>query len=141
MKTVDYEAVDYVSAASEMIKFTLYSCCERMGQGAVKGFIPDMAMGTIADPGYSQRKAMYFDDTKAVNCFTMAVPLNGTFGFCDYDEILYGLKIRFQQQRNDNENIERSAETMNIVCYFKNVWTDSDKTWGMSWVGDENKAI
>ena len=31
MKTVDYEAVDYVSAASEMIKFTLYSCCERMG--------------------------------------------------------------------------------------------------------------
>ena len=26
----------------------------------------------------------------------------GIFGFCDYDEVLYELKIRFQLQRNDN---------------------------------------
>ena len=30
-----------------------------MGKGAVEGFIPDTAMGTNTDPGYSQRKGMY----------------------------------------------------------------------------------
>ena len=34
----------------------------------------------------------------------MAVPLKGKFVFCDHDKVLYGLKIRFQLQRNDNEN-------------------------------------
>ena len=28
----------------------------------------------------------------------------GIFGFCDHDKVLYGVKIRFQLQRNDNEN-------------------------------------
>ena len=28
----------------------------------------------------------------------------GIFGFWDHDKVLYGLKIRFQLQRNDNEN-------------------------------------
>ena len=42
----EVEAVDYVSAVSEMMKFTLYSFSDRMGKGAVEGFIPDMAMGT-----------------------------------------------------------------------------------------------
>ena len=71
---------------------------------AVKGFIPDMTMRTNADPIYSQRKGMYNDYAKAENSFTVAVPLQGIFGFCDYDKVLYGLKIRFQLQRNDNEN-------------------------------------
>ena len=75
-----------------------------MGKGAVEGFIPDMAMGTNTDPGYSQRKGMYNDDAKAVNSFTVAVPLQGIFGFCDHDKVLYVLKIRFQLQRNDSEN-------------------------------------
>ena len=47
---------------------------------------------------------MYNDDTKADNSFPGAVPLKGIFGFCDHDKVLYGLKIRFQLQRNDNEN-------------------------------------
>ena len=35
----------------------------------------------------------------------MVVPLKGIFvGFCDYDKGFCGLKIRFQLQRNDNEN-------------------------------------
>ena len=63
--TQEVEAVDYVSATSEMMKFTQYSFRDRMGKGAVKGFIPDMATGTNTDPGYSQRKGMYNDDTKA----------------------------------------------------------------------------
>ena len=41
---------------------------------------------------------------KAGNSFTVAVTLKGIFGFCDHDKVLYGLKIRFQLQRNDNEN-------------------------------------
>ena len=48
-----------------------------MGKGALKGFIPDMATGINTDPGCSQRKAMYNDDTKAGNSFAMAVPLKG----------------------------------------------------------------
>ena len=102
--TQEVEAVDYVSAVSEMMKFTLYSFGDRMGKGAVEGFIPDMSTGTTTDPGYTQRKGAYNDDTKAVNSFTVAVPLEGIFGFCDHDNVLYGLKIRFQLQRNDNEN-------------------------------------
>ena len=106
--TQEVEAVDDVSAKSEMMKFTLYSFSDRMGKGAVKGFIPDMATGTNTDPGYSQRKGMNNDDTKAImmiqNSFTVAVPLKGIFGFCDHDKVLYGLKIRSQLQRNDNEN-------------------------------------
>ena len=47
---------------------------------------------------------MYTDDAKAGNCFTVAVPLKGILGFSDYDKVLNGLKIRFQLQRNDNEN-------------------------------------
>ena len=43
--TQEVEAVDYVSAASEMMKFTLYSFSDRMGKGAVEGFIPDMSTG------------------------------------------------------------------------------------------------
>ncbi len=72
--TQEVEAVDYVSAVSEMMKFTLYSFSDRMGKGAVKGFIPDMSTGTSTDPGYSQRKGMYNDDTKTGNSFTVAVP-------------------------------------------------------------------
>ena len=102
--TQEVEAVDYVSATSEMMNFTLYSFSDRMGKGAVEGFIPDMAMGTNTDPGCSQKKGMYNDDTKTGNSFTVAVPLKGIFGFCDHDEVLYGLKIIFQLQRNDNEN-------------------------------------
>ena len=75
-----------------------------MGKGAVEGFIPDMATETNTDPGYSQRKGIYNDDTKTGNSFTVAVPLKGIFGFCDHDKVLCGLKIRFQLQRNDNEN-------------------------------------
>ena len=75
-----------------------------MGKAAVEGFIPDMATGTNTVPRYSQRKGMYNDDTKAGNSFTVAVPLKGIFGFCDHDKVLYGLKIRFQLQRNDHEN-------------------------------------
>ena len=102
--TQEVEAVDYVSAVSEMMKFTLYTFSDRMGKGSVEGFIPDMSTGTNTDPGYIQRKGMYNDDTKAENSFTVAVPLKGIFGFCDHDKVLYGLKIRFQLQRNDNEN-------------------------------------
>ena len=47
---------------------------------------------------------MYNDDTKACNSFTVAVPFKSIFGFCDYDKVLCGLKIRLQLQRNDNEN-------------------------------------
>ena len=47
---------------------------------------------------------MFNDESKAENSFTMAVPLKGIFGFYDYDKVLCGLKIRFQLQRNDNEN-------------------------------------
>ena len=36
-----------------------------------------MVTGTITDPGYRQRKGMYNDDAKAVNSFTVAVPLKG----------------------------------------------------------------
>ena len=86
------------------MKFTLYSFSDRMGKGAVKGFIPDMSTGTNTDPGYSQRKAMYNVDTNVGHSFTMAVPLKGIFGFCDHDKVLCGLKIRFQLQRNENEN-------------------------------------
>ncbi len=64
-----------------------------MGKGAVEGFIPDMTTGTNTDLSYSQRKGLYNDDTKAGNSFTVAVPLKGIFGFCDYDKVLYGLKI------------------------------------------------
>ena len=98
------EAVDYASATTETMKFTLYSFSDRMGKGTVEGFIPDMSTGTNADPGYSQRKGMYNDDTKADNSFTVAVPLKGIFEFCGHDKVLCGLKIRFQLQRNDNEN-------------------------------------
>ena len=68
--TQEVEAVDYVSVTSEMMKFTLYSFSDRMGKGAVEGFIPDMATGTNTDPGYSQRKGMYNDATKAGYSFT-----------------------------------------------------------------------
>ena len=34
---------DYVSAVSEMMKFTLYSFGDRMGKGAVEGFIGYMS--------------------------------------------------------------------------------------------------
>ena len=34
----------------------------------------------------------------------VTVPLKRIFGFCDYDKVLCGLKIRFQPQRNNNEN-------------------------------------
>ena len=44
------------------------------------------------------------DDTKTGNSFTVAVHLKGIFGFYDHDKVLYGLKIRFQLKRNDNEN-------------------------------------
>ena len=47
---------------------------------------------------------MYNNDAKTENSFTMAVPLPAIFGFCDYDKGFCGLKIRFQLQRNDNEN-------------------------------------
>ena len=47
---------------------------------------------------------MYNSCTNAGNSFAVAVPLKGMFGFCDHDKVLYGLKIRFQLQRNDNEN-------------------------------------
>ena len=67
--TQEVEAVDYVSATSEMMKLTLYSFSDGMGKGAVEGFIPDMATGTNTDPGYSQRKGMYNDDPKAGNIF------------------------------------------------------------------------
>ena len=30
--------------------------------------------------------------------------MEGIFGFCDHYKVLYGLKIRFKLQRNDNEN-------------------------------------
>ena len=86
--TQEVEAIDYVSAASEMMKFTLYSFRERMGKGAVEGFIPDMVTGTNPDPGYNQRKSMFNDESKAENSFTMAVPLKVIFGFCDYDKVL-----------------------------------------------------
>ena len=86
--TQEVEAVDYVSAASEMMKFTLYSFSDRMGKGAVKGFILDMSTGANTDPGYIQRKGMCNDDTKADNSFTVAVPLIGIFGFCDHDKVL-----------------------------------------------------
>ena len=43
----------------------LYSFSDRMGKGTVEGFISDMATGTNAGPGYTQRKGMYNDDTKA----------------------------------------------------------------------------
>ena len=87
-----------------MMKFTRYSFCDRMGKGAVEGFIPGMSTATNTDPGYIQRKGAYNDDTKAGNSFTVAVPLEGILGFCDHDKVLYGFKIRFQLQRNDNEN-------------------------------------
>ena len=77
--TQEVEAVDYVSATSEMMKFTLYSFRDRKGKCALKGFIPDMVTGTNADPGCNKRKAMYNDDTKAGNSFTVAVPLKGIF--------------------------------------------------------------
>ena len=64
-----------MSASSEMMKLTLYSFSDRMGKGAVEGFIPDVATGTNTDPRYSQRKGMYNDDTKTGNSFTVAVPL------------------------------------------------------------------
>ena len=96
--------INYLSATSEMMKFTRYSFCDRMGKGAVEGFIPDMSTATNTDPGYIQRNGMYNDDTKADNSFTVAVPLKGIFGFCDDDKVLYGLKIRFQLQSYDNEN-------------------------------------
>ena len=47
---------------------------------------------------------MYDDDTKTGDTFTVTVPLKGICGFCDHDKVLYGLKIRFQLQRNDHEN-------------------------------------
>ena len=50
--TQEVEVVDYVSATSEMMKFTLHSFSDRMGKGAVKGFIPDMTTRTNTDPGY-----------------------------------------------------------------------------------------
>ena len=87
IRTQEVEVVDYISATSEMMKFPLYSFSDRMGKGAVKGFIPDMARETNADAGYSQRKAMYNYDTKAKHSFTVAVPLKGIFGFCDYDKV------------------------------------------------------
>ena len=62
-----------------------------MGKSAVEGCIPDMTTGTNTDPSYSQRKGMYIDDTKSGNSFTVAVPLKGIFGFCDYDKVLYAL--------------------------------------------------
>ena len=85
-----------------MMKFTRYSFSDGMGKGAFEGFIPDLSMGTNTDPGYIQRKGMYNDDRKAGNSFTVAVPLKGTYEFCDYDKVMCGLKIRFQLQRNDN---------------------------------------
>ena len=51
----EVEAVDYASATSEIMKFTQNLFSDRMGKGAVEGFIPDMAMGTSTDPGCSQR--------------------------------------------------------------------------------------
>ena len=71
----EVEAVDYLSATSEMMKFTRYSFCDRMGKGAVEGFIPDMSTATNTDPGYIQRKGMYNDDTKADNSFTQGTGL------------------------------------------------------------------
>ena len=54
--TQEDEAVDYVSATSEMLKFTLYSFRDRMGEGSAESFIPDMATGTNADPGQTNSK-------------------------------------------------------------------------------------
>ncbi len=136
--TQEVEAVDYVAATSEMMKFTLYSFSGRMGKGAVEGFIPDMSTGTNTDPGYNQRKAMYNDDTKAENSFTVAVPLKGIFGFCDYDKVLYGLKIRFQLQRNDNVNRllfgaqnafgDNNKFVINDLCWYISEYTPNLKT-------------
>ena len=92
--------------------------------------------GTTTDPGYTQRKVAYNDDTKAVNNFTVAVPLKGIFGFCDHDKVLYGLKIRFQLQRNDNENrYSTSSNKMILTCghFFARVNHLITQAWPNTW--------
>ena len=50
IRTQEVEVVDYVSATSEMMIFTLYSFSGRMGKGAVEGFIPDIGNGNKHRP-------------------------------------------------------------------------------------------
>ena len=92
--TQEVEAVNYVSATSEMMKFTLYSFSDGMGKGAVEGFIPDMATGTNTDPGYNQC-IMYNDDTKAGNSFTVEFFLKVYLDFVIMIKFCVDLKLDF----------------------------------------------
>ena len=81
---------------------------------------------------------MYNDDTKAGNSFTVAVPLKCIFGFCDYDKVMCGHKIRFQLQRNDNENrllfgaasafAAQKKFVIDKISFYKREYTPNHKT-------------
>ena len=63
----------------------------------------------------------------------MAVRLKGIFGFYDHDKVLYGLKIRFQLQRNYNENrllfgVAHAFAAQNIFVIDEMSWYISEYT-------------